>query len=148
VIAAISEQPDTAGLEGVRLTKWGTLEVNPESFVADRPGLFGGGDVVRGPNTVIGAVADGKNAAAMIERYLTGRQMKTLPNVKLPTVYVEPLEAADEGEEVIPRVASPHLPVGERAKNFKEVELAVAEAAALVEARRCLRCDLEFTQPL
>jgi NADH-quinone oxidoreductase subunit F len=147
IVAAISEQPDTAGLEGLRLTKQGTLEVNSESFLADRPGVFGGGDVVHGPSTVIGAVADGKNAAAMIERYLTGRQMKTLPHVKLPTVYVEPLEGADEGEEVTPRVASPHLPAADRAKSFKEVELAVAEAAALIEARRCLRCDLEFTQP-
>jgi NADH-quinone oxidoreductase subunit F len=147
IVAAISEQPDTAGLEGVRLTKWGTLDVNPESFVADKAGVFGGGDVVRGPSTVIGAVSDGKNAAAMIERYLKGHQLKTIKAVKLPQVYVEPIEGGDDGDEVTPRIKSPHLPVAQRGKNFKEVELAVSEAAALIEARRCLRCDLDFTQP-
>ncbi|MBN1656102.1 MAG: FAD-dependent oxidoreductase [Deltaproteobacteria bacterium] len=146
IVAAISEQPDAAGLEGVRLTKRGTLEVNPDSFLADRPGVFGGGDVVRGPNTVIGAISDGKNAAAMIERYLKGYQLKSLARVKLPSVYVEPVESLDESEGISPRLHAPRLPAAERTKNFKEVERAVSEAAAMIEARRCLRCDLEFTQ--
>jgi len=146
IIAAISEQPDTVGLEGLRLTKRNTLEVNPDSFLSDRPGVFGGGDVVRGPNTVIGAIADGKKAAVLIERYLKGYQLKSLARVNLPTVYVEPVEGADESDEIAPRVKAQHLPPFERLKNFKEVELAVSEAAALIEARRCLRCDLEFTQ--
>ncbi len=30
---------------------------------------------------------------------------------------------------------------------FAEVEMSISEHAAVCEARRCLRCDLEFTQP-
>ena len=35
------------------------------------PGVFAGGDIVRGAATVILAMGDGKRAAAAIERYLT-----------------------------------------------------------------------------
>jgi hypothetical protein len=43
------------------------------------------------------------------------------------------------------RVELPELPVDQRTGNFAEVALSIAEPAALCEARRCLRCDLEFT---
>jgi NADH-quinone oxidoreductase subunit F len=149
LVAAISEEPEVPAEAGVTLTKWGSIRTNPESHVTSRAGVFGGGDVVRGPNTVIDAVSDGKDAADMVDRYLTGRLMRRIVRAKLPTVYVEPV-AADESDDASAdgpvRVHSPHLPVALRGKNFDEVELAISEAAALCEARRCLRCDLEFTQ--
>ena len=40
------------------------------------------------------------------------------------------------------------LPEAERQGNFAEVELCISEEAAQCEARRCLRCDLDFTRPL
>jgi hypothetical protein len=46
------------------------------------------------------------------------------------------------------RVQQPHLPVEKRRGNFAEVELCISEEAAQCEARRCLRCDLDFTRPL
>ncbi len=147
LIAAISEEAETAGLDGLRMTKWKTVAINPESYATDRAGVFAGGDMVTGPSTVVGAVAAGKNAAIMIDRYLHGKLMKTLPKVALPVVYVEPVQLPDEDAEPAARVRPPELPVKERAKCFAEVELAVSEQAAHCEARRCLRCDLDFTQP-
>ena len=41
----------------------------------------------------------------------------------------------------------PLLPVTQRKKCFAEVELCPTEEQVLAEARRCARCDLEFTQP-
>lgn len=35
-----------------------------------KPGIFAGGDIVRGPSLVVNAVQDGKTAAGMINRYL------------------------------------------------------------------------------
>jgi hypothetical protein len=35
----------------------------------------------------------------------------------------------------------------QRRSGFAEVELCLSETDATREARRCLRCDLEFTQP-
>jgi len=146
LIAAISEEPSTAGVAGITLTNWGSIRTNTESHITSRPGVFGGGDVVRGPNTVVDAVHDGKDAAEMIDRYLTGKSFKRIVKVKLPTVYLEPAAVA-ESDETPARVRSPHRSAAERRQSFDEVELAVSEAAARCEAQRCLRCDLEFTQP-
>ncbi|OGV49739.1 MAG: hypothetical protein A2X49_04920 [Lentisphaerae bacterium GWF2_52_8] len=146
LIVAISEDPETGLIDGLKLDKDGTLIINEESCSAGRPGVFGGGDVVTGPNTVIRSIAAGKNAAVMIDRFMTGRQLRTLNKVRLPTVYVEPVHAGDEGETA-GRVAVALLSAAARKKSFKEVELCIAESRALCEARRCLRCDIEFTQP-
>jgi hypothetical protein len=45
------------------------------------------------------------------------------------------------------RTHIPHLAVVKRSKNFCEVELCLSASDAMAEARRCLRCDLEFTAP-
>ncbi len=147
LIVAISEQPETDGLTGLQLSGKGTLCNNPESMATNRPGVFAGGDVVTGPHSVVHAIAAGKNAARMIANYLSGRLLKTLPKVKLPSVYIEPMPADDEEGEDAHRVEPPLLTVAKRRKNFAEVELCISEEQARCEAKRCLRCDLEFTRP-
>jgi NADH-quinone oxidoreductase subunit F len=147
LIVAISEEPESAGLDGIGRSRWGSVEINAESFITDKPGVFAGGDVVTGPSTVIAAVAAGKNAALMIDRYVSGKLMKVLPKVKLPAVYVEPFMGMDEETGEVYRLEMPLLPVAQRKKCFAEVELCPTEQQALAEARRCARCDLEFTSP-
>ena len=56
--------------DGPKVTKWGTYEVN-EDAMTTTPGIFAGGDVVRGADLVTTALADGRSAAAAIDRYLT-----------------------------------------------------------------------------
>jgi NADH-quinone oxidoreductase subunit F len=145
VIAAISEDASAEGAEGLSLTRWGSLRTNAETHLTSRKGVFGGGDVVRGPSTVIQAVSDGKEAAEMIDRYMSGKDLRRIPHVKLPTIYVEPMPG-EESDQAPGRPVSPHLAIDQRGKSFAEVELALSEAAAICEARRCLRCDLDFTQ--
>jgi NADH-quinone oxidoreductase subunit F len=147
LVVAISEEPETEVLNGLKTSKWGSLVINTESGITNEPGVFGGGDVVTGPNTVIDAIASGKSAAIMIDRYLSGKQLKKLERVVLPTVYVPPVGNEEEGEAAAGRIHPEHLPVAARAKNFTEVDQCPSEKQALCEARRCLRCDIEFTQP-
>jgi len=146
LVVAISEEPESEGLKGLKQTRWGSLVINPESYATSEPGIFGGGDAVTGPSTVIEAVAAGKNAAIMMERYLLGKQMKALPAVSLPSVYVPPFEAEEGESESTGRAHPAHLPLEARSKSFREVELCLTAEHALCEARRCLRCDIEFTQ--
>ena len=148
VIVAISEQPEKEGLDGLDLTRGGALRINPESYITSRKGVFAGGDVVTGPNTVINAISAGKNAALMINNYITGKILKSLNKLKLPSVYVEPVQLQDEFGETAKRVEEPLLPVKERRTNFAEVEGCISEDNARCEASRCLRCDLDFTQPV
>ncbi len=146
LIVAISEDPCTKDVTGLTLTKWGSISTDNESHTTARKGVFAGGDVVRGPNTVVEAVRDGKEAAEMIDRFLTGKNLHRISRVKLPAVYVEPA-VFEEGEEIPTRVDAPQLPLAQRV-GFDEVELVVSEDEALREARRCLRCDLDFTRDM
>ena len=147
LVVAISEQPEKDALKGLDLTKAGTISVNAESYTTSRPGVFAGGDAVSGPNTVVDAIAAGKNVARMISNYISGKLLKVLPKVKLPSFYIEPVQTTEEESEAAERIEPPLRPAAERKGSFEEVELCVSEAHARCEARRCLRCDLDFTQP-
>jgi hypothetical protein len=56
---------------------------------------------------------------------------------------VETLELTEEELAQLRRPEMPNLPIKQRSKNFKEVELGFDEKMAMKEARRCLRCELE-----
>jgi len=58
--------------DGPALTRWGTYVVN-EDGMTTVPGVFAGGDVVRGADLVTTALADGRTAADAIDRYLRNR---------------------------------------------------------------------------
>ena len=149
LVVAISEEPETDAVAavGIGVNKWGAVQVNPATFETNRPGVFSGGDAVRGPNTVVEAIADGKRAAVVIDRYLRGEELTVPPEVRLPEVFVEAAEVSKEEAPEAARAEPRRIAAEKRKNNFAEVELGLAEGAARAEARRCLRCDLEFTRP-
>jgi len=149
LIVAIGERPDSDCLAtmGLELDKGGRLPVDPRTLAANREGVFAGGDLVTGPNTVADAVAAGKKAAAVIDRHLRGEDLVQAPHIRLPTEFIEPAEPGDEEGEQAARAEPPTIPAESRQKNFAEVEMALSAKQAHAEARRCLRCDLAFTQP-
>jgi glutamate synthase (NADPH/NADH) small chain len=59
----------TATCPNLKLNKWGNIEVDATGMTSI-PGVFAGGDIVRGGATVILAMGDGKTAAGSIDRYL------------------------------------------------------------------------------
>ncbi len=106
-------------------------------------GVFAGGDVVTGPATVVGAMAHGKIASQMIHNYIQGTPVERHYSVTHPALDVEVVELADEEIEKLHRPSMPLLPVEERIGNFKEVELGFTAEMAVMEAKRCVRCDKE-----
>ena len=148
LIVTIGDVPEIDYISslGIDVTKWGTIEVDAETLSTNRPGVFAGGDVVTGPNTVVEAIASGKKAAVMIDRFLRGEKLKQPSMARLPRVYVEPT-VLNEEERRIFRSEPPRISVESRRLGFDEVELTLSVEEAIQEARRCLRCDLEFTQP-
>ncbi len=153
LIVAISEEPQTdfLGVDesgGIGLGRGGTIVVDRYTLHTGRPGVFAGGDVVTGPNTVVDAIAAGKKAALMIERFLAGEEMRQPVAPRLPHVYVETCESGLEEAEEIQRTPAPRISADLRRQGFAEVELTMSAEDAAREARRCLRCDLEFTKPV
>ena len=149
LIVAIGEQPDAECFAdaGAVMTRWGTLEVDPETMATSRPGVFAGGDVASGPSTIVDSIAAGKRAAEMIDRYLNGEEMKASVVPKLPRVHVEPVESGAQEPFESKRAHPPLLSVESRRSSFAEVEMPLSAEDAVREAGRCLRCDLAFTQP-
>jgi len=60
----------TATAPDLALNKWGNIVINGDGETSI-PGVFAGGDIVRGGATVILAMGDGKRAAAAINDYLS-----------------------------------------------------------------------------
>jgi len=72
VVEAIGQRaPEEIGkiLPGVELTK-GLIRTREGTLATSRPGVFAGGDLVRGSSTVVAAVADGMAAAKQINEFL------------------------------------------------------------------------------
>jgi glutamate synthase (NADPH) small chain len=63
----------TATAPDLALNRWGNI-VSDENGATNLPGVFAGGDIVRGGATVILAMGDGKHSAAAIDDYLKGLQ--------------------------------------------------------------------------
>jgi len=83
VIVSIGVSPNPiipASMPDLNTTKWGTIEVDPETMESNTPGVFAGGDIVRGGATVILAMGDGRKAAAGINDYIKNK-IKTNQNI-------------------------------------------------------------------
>lgn len=72
VIVAIGTKANpllTATCPDLKLNKWGNIEADADGMTSI-PGVFAGGDIVRGAATVILAMGDGKRAAEAIGNFL------------------------------------------------------------------------------
>jgi NADH-quinone oxidoreductase subunit F len=149
LVVAVGERPESndLGPMGVELCKDGTARIDAGTQGTSRQGVFAGGDLVTGPNTVVDAIAAGRKAAAVVDRYLRGRELREPPEVRLPEVFIEPAAVGEEEPQEAARAVPRTLPVESREKSFAEVEMSLSAEQAAREARRCLRCDSEFTRP-
>lgn len=143
IIAAIGQIPDLSYIngDGIKTGKGSTIEVDLKTLATTREGIFAAGDNVRGPATAVQAVADGKNAAFAIDRYLggDGLPMNAFHEelVKMPVTYDESIYQQERA-----RMEMPHLALPKRYRNFNEVVLGYQQKMAIEEARRCLHCHL------
>jgi NADH-quinone oxidoreductase subunit F len=118
--------------------------VDENSLSTNVPGIFAGGDFTTGPSTVIEAIASGRRAALAIDEYIKGGKGRIEIVDEKSTMREDLLLALeDETQEDKPRIDIKLESPEERVKDFREVETGFSEEQALLEAVRCLRCDLE-----
>ncbi len=147
VLSAIGYVPDLSCLPGDVLSERsrnGTLPVDPVTMATAVQGVFAAGDMVSGASTVVEAMAGGYRAAISIDRYLKGQDLYK-DRVYRAERRANAARPEDDGEKGAEKGRSEmgRLPAGERVKGFAEVNTGFGEEAALCEAKRCLRCDLE-----
>jgi glutamate synthase (NADPH/NADH) small chain len=74
VIKALGFDPEDLprlwGVEGLEVSRWGTLAVDHRTQMTNLPGVFGAGDIVRGASLVVWAIKDGRDAAAHMHEYM------------------------------------------------------------------------------
>jgi len=143
LISAIGQTPDLSWMErdDLAATRSQTLVIN-EAFATNRPGVFAAGDAVSGPATIVQAIAHGNLVAVAVDEWLrTGKCSK--PRFTTPRHDI-PLGCKLDDFATAHRTQNPRVPLAERENNFKEVELGYSEDISRNEAKRCLRCDLEW----
>ena len=144
VIPAIGQKIDiawAAQAPGLALTRRHTIKVNPETMQTSLPYVFGAGDAVTGPATVIEAIAAGHKAVAAIHRYLeSGDPQQMIEPSDVESIPGENWKPIPEDIQTVPRGASTQLDRQQRLKGFDEIDQAFSEATAQVEAARCLDC--------
>jgi NADH-quinone oxidoreductase subunit F len=141
VIPAVSQYADLPFImaDEIGRTPWGTFVVDMDTMMTTLPGIFAGGDIVRGPDTVIQAIADGKKAAASIDSYLGGQGILN----KGERIDIDSKYSSDDGEEVVELKRYPldMLNPDTRKSSFDEVVLGYHKLTAIAEAMRCLHCE-------
>jgi NADH-quinone oxidoreductase subunit F len=138
VIPAVSQYSDLPFIDKneVEMTKWGTFITDRNTLMTKMKGVFAGGDVARGSDVAITAIADGKKAAAAIDSYLGGKGiLNTGEDIEIP-------KPSDE-KEIIEHERFPlkFLEPQFRKNNFEEVCAGFHKLNAIAESMRCLRCD-------
>ena len=138
LVLALGQDVDLSLLQGVPglEMKDGVVQVNPDTLMTGRAGLFAGGDMVPAERNVTVAVGHGKRAARQIDAWLSGVPEARAP--KHPPAAFENLNTWYYSDA--PKTMRPQLDLARRTGSFDEVQGGLTEDNALFEARRCLSC--------
>ena len=128
---------------GVKVYSGGTIIANESTLATNVEGVFAGGDVATGPETVINAIAAGKKAARSIDRYLKGEPLLAEEKERVPEKLSDEEVAAIKGRfPPRSRVKMAEVEPKERTQDFTEVEQGYTIEQAQEEARRCLASQI------
>jgi NADH-quinone oxidoreductase subunit F len=146
IIAAIGQVPDMSFVpkeSGISVNKWDTFDLAKGSASqTTNPKFYAGGDALTGPDTVIGAIAAGHQAADDIDSAIRTQNGEPAYETPAEEKIVIPFVLDEENPES-PQTKMPELHGPDRKKSFVEVELGFTLDDAVKEATRCLRCDVE-----
>ncbi len=141
IIAAIGMRPDTSPFAGQLATDdGGRLRSDPDTTQTELGYVFAAGDAVHGPTDITRAVGEGRRAAHMIDRWLTGGAMAgfddRLPVVDKQQVLARQKAYADRAgtADGTTLIAAP--------SDFSEVEAPLTETEARAAAGRCIDCGV------
>ncbi|MBC7325733.1 MAG: FAD-dependent oxidoreductase, partial [Moorella sp. (in: Bacteria)] len=141
VILAIGQAADLSllGEDSRVATNRGLISADTLTLATGAPGVFACGDVVRGPASVVEAVASGHEAAESVIRYLRGEDLAAGRSLEK-----EP--KLDPPPGIIPfpgrRKSQAMVPATERIQDFREVYQGFTPEEAIEEAKRCLNCGI------
>jgi len=140
VILAIGQKTDMGILEPSLHGPAG-VRCHPTTLQTAKSKVFAAGDFLRGPKTIVEAMAQGKEAAVSIQRLLEGEDLE-YGRVN-QAIYELQFEPDLSRAKTRLRAPMPTLPLPQR-RGFREVARGYSKEEAVAEAERCLDCGLPF----
>lgn len=120
-------------------TKQGNFITDEDTMMTSVDGVFAGGDMIRGSDVAVTAIADGKKAAIHVDLYLGGSGILHVGDkIDLPEAQQEETLFKHE------RFPIEYLPLDERKATFSEAILGYTAENAVSEAGRCLHCNTQY----
>lgn len=138
VVLALGQSTDSSFLKaipGLSFSANGTVKVGPD-LMTGAPGIFAGGDMIPGEQSVTVSVGHGKRAARNIDAWLRGTTYDRpvpAPVVSFDMLHLPVFSDADPREHR-------ELAAEKRVRDFGEIVAGLTEPEARFEAQRCYSC--------
>ena len=138
IVVAIGQRRDVSDLPSELRGAEGASLADALTLQTKRPKIFMAGDAVTGPSSVIDAMAQGREAAVSIDRFLSDETLRW-GRAFWGGAYTTDFSVLKRNIVVRPQAVLPRLPIGERTLRA-EIEKAMDRETARAEAERCLGC--------
>ncbi len=125
---------------GLELNSFGYPVVDQKKLMTSVEGVFASGDVITGTKSVIEAIAGGRDAACLIDRYLGGNGQ--IDEQLILYESGDPKIGKVESFTEKPREVMAVRPSQERKSDFEPLSAGLLDSQASKESGRCLQCDL------
>ena len=142
VIFAVGQRPDMTEEMGLPLGRGNSISVREGTTATQMAGMFAAGDATYGTQSVIKAIASGRDAASEIDRFLGGDG--DISEKLAPEQKVDSYIGQKEGFASLPRRQEEIITVESRRDNFNLVNQGICAEHISDEANRCLQCDLRL----
>jgi len=141
ILSAIGQKVNASSIKELDVEKWGTIVVNPNTFETNMEGVFAGGEAATGPKIAIAAIAQGNNAAKVINGYLNGE----IVPISEPSFIVQN-DLTEQDFAHVEKQSRQHASVVDEEKrklSFSAISETFSEEEALKEASKCLECGCQ-----
>jgi NADPH-dependent glutamate synthase beta subunit-like oxidoreductase len=138
IVLALGQETDSGFLHqvpGIEFASDGAVKVGPD-MMTGHLGIFAGGDMVPGEQSVTISVGHGKRAARHIDAWLRDERYQRPSKHPLATFDMLHLPVYSDADPSPQKT----LAAPERVSGFEEVVAGLAEKEARYEAQRCLSC--------
>lgn len=143
ILLAIGQQVDLSYIESELGFSGRRITVNPETQQTNTIGLYAGGDNVTGPDTVIGAVAEGSRAAVAIDKFIRGNNVQNPMN----NVHSKEILNFDPSSLSLSKRAEMPMLSNNQKGLFKEDTLGLSSEQVKDETNRCFNCGCVASSP-
>ncbi len=151
ILAAIGQRIDLEGLDlgALQVDEKGRVLADEVTYQTAQPDIFVGGDAHTGPKFAIDAIAQGKQAAISIHRYVHPGQSLVIGRDRLT---YRAFDKDNVDFDTVRRDCSPaerQIPGRDfsKANSFKDDRRTFTEEQVKAETARCLGCGASFVDP-